>query len=57
MQPIAIRLERQLIRELKFIARIRGIGYQPLMRQVLAAEIRQALHRIADSAPRETSDG
>ncbi len=35
LQPISIRLEKSLIEDFKLIASIHGIGYQPLMRQVL----------------------
>ena len=40
MQSISIRLEKALIDELKMIADINGLGYQPL--------IRRALHRFAN---------
>jgi hypothetical protein len=36
MQLISIRMPQQLIDALKLIARVRGIGYQPLMRDALA---------------------
>ena len=43
--PVSIRLQRSLIDDFKMIARQHGIGYQPLMRQVLTrfavAETRQ----------------
>ena len=35
LQPISIRLEKSLIEDFKLIASIHGIGYQPLMRQIL----------------------
>lgn len=35
LQPISIRLQKKLIEDLKMIAEINGIGYQPLIRQVL----------------------
>jgi predicted DNA binding CopG/RHH family protein len=35
MQSISIRLEKTLIDELKMIADINGLGYQPLIRRVL----------------------
>lgn len=35
LQPISIRLEKSLVEDFKFIATINGIGYQPLMRQIL----------------------
>jgi predicted DNA binding CopG/RHH family protein len=36
LQMISIRLQKELIDDLKFIAKAHGIGYQPLMRDVLA---------------------
>ena len=44
LQPISIRLQRTLIEDFKMIAEINGIGYQPLIRQVLK--------RFADSEKR-----
>ncbi len=35
LQPISIRLQKSLIEDFKMIAEINGIGYQPLIRQVL----------------------
>jgi uncharacterized protein (DUF4415 family) len=35
LQPISIRLQKSLIEDFKMIADINGIGYQPLIRQVL----------------------
>lgn len=35
LHPISIRLQKSLIEDLKMIAEINGIGYQPLIRQVL----------------------
>ncbi|KGM26822.1 MULTISPECIES: hypothetical protein [Photorhabdus] len=35
LQPISIRLNRSLIEDLKMIADLNGLGYQPLIRQVL----------------------
>ena len=47
LQLISIRLQKSLIEDLKAIARINGLGYQPLMRQILTrfaeAEKRQML--------------
>ena len=35
LKPISIRLQNSLIEKLKFIARFHGIGYQPLIRDLL----------------------
>lgn len=36
LQPISFRIHKDLLRQLKEIADYRGIGYQPLMRDVLS---------------------
>lgn len=33
--PVSIRLQKSLVNDFKMIAEINGIGYQPLMRQIL----------------------
>jgi len=35
LQLISIRLQKSLIEDLKLLATLNGIGYQPLMRQIL----------------------
>ncbi|EHK90613.1 hypothetical protein [Aggregatibacter actinomycetemcomitans] len=35
LQPISIRLPKELIQDLKDIAQINGLGYQPLIKQIL----------------------
>ncbi len=47
LQMISVRLQKELIEKLKFIADCRGIGYQPLMRDVLARFARSELLLIA----------
>jgi len=49
LQLISIRLEKQLIEELKFIAKANGVGYQPLMRDVL--------HRFVEVIHSSGNDG
>lgn len=44
-QPISIRLEKSLVEDFKLIASMYGIGYQPLMRQILK--------RFADSEKKQ----
>jgi len=48
LQMISIRLQKALISELKFIADYRGIGYQPLMRDVLRRFTRAEMIQIAN---------
>ena len=35
LQPISIRLQKSLVEDFKMIAKLSGLGYQPLIRQVL----------------------
>jgi predicted DNA binding CopG/RHH family protein len=35
LQPVTIRLQKDLVAELKVLAKENGIGYQPFVRQVL----------------------
>lgn len=46
LQAISIRLERSLIDDFKLIARVNGMGYQPLMRQVLTRFANSEKNRI-----------
>jgi hypothetical protein len=52
LQMISVRLHKQVITELKMIAAYRGIGYQPLIRDVLCrftrAEIMQIAHELKE---------
>lgn len=41
LQIISIRLQKALIEELKLIAQNEGIGYQPLIRQILTRFVRE----------------
>lgn len=46
LQMISIRLPKKLIEQLKLIASINGIGYQPLIRDVVSRFARNELHEI-----------
>ena len=48
MQSISIRLPRQLIEHYKLIAHVHKVGYQPLMRDVMARWVPNALKEIFD---------
>lgn len=52
LKPISIRMPTDLIRTLKIIAGVHGIGYQPLMRDVLSrfarAEMINILHQYKE---------
>jgi hypothetical protein len=53
MQAISIRLDKDLIETFKTIAKIHGMGYQPLMREVLKrfadAEVKVLLAQMANA--------
>lgn len=46
LQSISIRLPKQLISQYKLIAHFHGVGYQPLMRDVMARFVPNALKEI-----------
>jgi predicted DNA binding CopG/RHH family protein len=47
LQAISIRLNKELIEDFKFIAKVHGIGYQPLMRDALKRFAEMEYKRIA----------
>ena len=58
LKPISIRMEIELLNNLKAIATYRHLGYQPLMRQVLQrfvdSELKQiALEKMAETESKE----
>lgn len=60
LRPISIRLQKSLIEDFKLIAQLHGMGYQPLMRQVLMrfadCEKKQILREVAATSAREQED-
>ena len=54
LHPISIRLQKSLIDNLKAIAHLHGLGYQPLIRQILTrwvdSEIRQMIASKAQAS-------
>lgn len=52
LQPISIRLQKNLIDNLKALAQLHGLGYQPLIRQILTrwvdAEVKQMIAQRAN---------
>ena len=53
LQPITIRLQTELVDELKVLAKKEGLGYQPFIRHVLTKYIQGA--RSAPSSLRESA--
>jgi predicted DNA binding CopG/RHH family protein len=41
LQPITIRLQKELVDELKELAKSEGLGYQPYVRQILTCFVRE----------------
>ncbi|MFH4543428.1 BrnA antitoxin family protein [Vibrio alginolyticus] len=60
LQMISIRLQKGLLDDLKNIAKIRGIGYQPLIKQVLKrfadAEMKMILREMAAEEARKEQE-
>jgi hypothetical protein len=46
LQPISIRLQKDLLESLKQLAKLHGIGYQPLVRQVLTRFVDCEMKRL-----------
>ena len=49
LQAISIRLPMELVKKYKFIAGWHGVGYQPLMRDMLHRQVKDLLKEIADT--------
>lgn len=47
LKPISIRMEIEILESLKAIAKHRGLGYQPMIRQVLQRWVDSELKQIA----------
>ena len=60
MQPISIRLPKSLIETFKLLGKKHGLGYQPLMRRVLArfaeAEMKLVLNEVVAEQRRAIED-
>ena len=56
MQMVSVRLPKQLISELKLVADYRGIGYQPLMRDILQRFARCEISQIAKELVEQERD-
>ena len=46
LQPISIRLQKSLLDNLKALAQLNGIGYQPLVRQILTRWVDSELKNL-----------
>lgn len=55
LQSISIRLPRQLIETYKLIASHHGIGYQPLMRDILQRFVPEGLKEVMEEQSRKAA--
>lgn len=55
LKPISIRLDTKLLEQLKEIAKFHGIGYQPMVRDLLKRFARSEIKAILDLRLRELS--
>lgn len=55
LQMISIRLPKQMIDQYKLIGHFHGVGYQPLMRDILARFVPEALREILDSEQKKAA--
>jgi predicted DNA binding CopG/RHH family protein len=57
LKPISIRLQRKLVERLKLVAKYHGIGYQPLVRDILnrwvTGEMKSILQKLEEQAEAE----
>jgi len=56
LQSISIRLPKQLIEQYKLIAHFHGVGYQPLMRDILTRFVPNALKEIMQAQMKQAID-
>lgn len=58
LHPISIRLQKSLVDNLKALAHLHGLGYQPLVRQVLTRWVDSELKQlVARRANEKAADG
>ncbi|WP_419852412.1 hypothetical protein [Actinobacillus pleuropneumoniae] len=53
LQPISIRLSKGLIQDLKDIAQLHGLGYQPLIKQILTRFVESEKRMLANEKIQE----
>ncbi len=56
LQSISIRLPKQLIEQYKLIAHFYGVGYQPLMRDILTRFVPNALEEIMQTQMKQAKE-
>jgi len=55
LQPVTVRLQKELVEQLKILAKQEGLGYQPLIRQILTRHVRENCGKDALGGKRETA--
>lgn len=43
LQPVTVRLQKELVEQLKVMAKKEGLGYQPFIRHILTRYVRDAM--------------
>jgi hypothetical protein len=57
LQLLSFRIQKSVIEQLRQLSKLEGIGYQPLMRQVLTKYVRENEHRLeALLTPHQSSE-
>jgi len=51
LQLLSFRIQKSVIEQLRQLAKLEGIGYQPLMRRIIGAYVRENEHRLQTSPP------
>lgn len=51
LQLLSFRIQKSVIEQLKQLARLEGIGYQPLMRKIICTYVRENEHRLEALLP------
>lgn len=57
LKAISIRMQKSLVDDLKLIAQVRGLGYQPLIKQVLRRFVDAEKKLLLQEAARQASEG
>lgn len=57
LQLLSFRIQKSVIEQLRGLAKLEGIGYQPLMRRILTAWVRENEHRLEQLlTPRQATE-
>jgi predicted DNA binding CopG/RHH family protein len=50
LQAVTMRLQKELVEQLKILAKKEGLGYQPYIRQLLTRHVRESHSKVRKSA-------